>query len=225
MVNTLLTSKRLELLKEAAPGIARVAVLTDPTIPPSILARADEVIDAAPRAHACSASHRRVAARPARATEADAGDRLPELGQTQPWYAGGIPRRSGRNRVSEGKNVRIEYRWAEGRYERLSDLAADLVRRRVDVIVATGGGVSGRVAKATTSTIPIVMLGGGDFVAAGLAGSLSHPGGNVTGLAQLLVESEAKRLQLLHELGPAAGTIAYLENPTLPNWEHRDPKR
>ena len=89
---------------------------------------------------------------------------------------------------SEGKNVRIEYRWAEGRYERLSDLAADLVRRRVDVIVATGGGVSGRVAKATTSTIPIVMLGGGDFVAAGLAGSLSHPGGNVTGLAQLLVE-------------------------------------
>ena len=126
---------------------------------------------------------------------------------------------------SEGKNVRIEYRWAEGRYERLSDLAADLVRRRVDVIVATGGGVSGRVAKATTSTIPIVMLGGGDFVAAGLAGSLSHPGGNVTGLAQLLVESEAKRLQLLHELVPAAGTIAYLENPTLPNSERRDPKR
>ena len=117
----------------------------------------------------------------------------------------------------EGQNVSIEYRWAEGRYERLSDLAADLVRRRVDVIVATGGGVSGRVAKAATNTIPIVMLGGGDFIAAGLASSLSHPGGNVTGLAQLLVEAEAKRLQLLHELVPDAKTIAYLENPTLPN--------
>jgi putative tryptophan/tyrosine transport system substrate-binding protein len=118
---------------------------------------------------------------------------------------------------SEGKNVRIEYRWAEGRYERLSGLAAELVGRRVDVIVATGGGISGRVAKAATNTIPIVMLGGGDFVTTGLAASLGRPGGNVTGVAQLLVESDTKRLQLMHELVPAAGTIAYLENPTLPN--------
>ena len=120
---------------------------------------------------------------------------------------------------SEGKNVLIEYRWAEGRYDRLPALAAELVSRPVDVIVATGGGISGRVAKAATNTIPIVMLGGGDFIATGLAASLSHPGGNVTGVAQLLIESEAKRLQLLHELVPDARAIAYLENPTPAMWK------
>ena len=126
---------------------------------------------------------------------------------------------------SEGKNVRIEYRSADGRYERLSDLAAELVRLRVDLIVTTGGRISGRVAKAATSTIPIVVLGGGDFIAAGLAASLSHPGGNVTGVAQLLVEAEAKRLQLLHELVPAAGTIAYLEIPHRCRTRRRNLKR
>jgi putative tryptophan/tyrosine transport system substrate-binding protein len=86
--------------------------------------------------------------------------------------------------------------------------------------VATGGGISGRVAKAATNTIPIVVLGGGDFVASGLASSLSHPGGNVTGVAQLVTASEAKRLQLLHELAPEARTIGYLENPTLPGTDN-----
>jgi len=119
----------------------------------------------------------------------------------------------------EGRNVVIEYRWAEGRYDRLPDLAAELVRRRVDVIVAVGGSMSGRAAKAATDTIPIVVLSGADPVEAGFAQTLSHPGGNVTGIAQLVVESDTKRMQLLHELMPSAGTIAYLENPNLTNAE------
>ncbi len=121
------------------------------------------------------------------------------------------------NGYQEGQNVLIEYRWAEGQYDRLPAMAAELVRRPVDVIVGTGGAVSGRVAKAATNTIPIVVLMGSDPVAMGLADSLSHPGGNVTGVAQLVTEADAKRLELLHELVPTANTVAYLENPTLPN--------
>jgi len=123
------------------------------------------------------------------------------------------------NGFVEGQNVAIEYRWAEGRYDRLSDLAAELVRRRVDVIVAVGGAMSGRAAKAATDTIPIVVLSGDDPVAAGFAETLSHPGGNVTGVAQLVVESDAKRLELLHELMPGQARIAYLENPNATNAE------
>jgi putative ABC transport system substrate-binding protein len=119
----------------------------------------------------------------------------------------------------EGQNVRIEYRWAEGYYDRLPELAADLVRHRVDVIVAVGGGPSGRAAKAATSTIPIVVLSGGDPVQLGFAATLSHPGGNVTGVAQLVTAAEQKRLELLHELVPASKTVAYLVNPTAPNAE------
>ena len=119
----------------------------------------------------------------------------------------------------EGQNVLIEYRWAEGQYDRLPAMAAELVRRPVDVIVGTGGAISGRVAKAATNTIPIVALMGSDPVAIGLADSLSRPGGNVTGVAQLVTDADAKRLELLHELVPAAKTIAYLQNPTLPNSE------
>jgi putative ABC transport system substrate-binding protein len=119
----------------------------------------------------------------------------------------------------EGRNVAIEYRWAEGRYDRLPGLAAELVRDRVDVIVATGGAFSGRAARAATKTIPIVVESGADPVAAGFTGSLGHPSGNVTGIAQLVTVSEAKRLQLLHELVPGAATIVYLENPALWNAE------
>jgi putative ABC transport system substrate-binding protein len=116
----------------------------------------------------------------------------------------------------EGRNVAIEFRAAEGQYDRLASFAADFVRRHVDVIVTSGGTVSARAAKAATSAIPIVFLGGGDPVASGLVDSLAHPGGNVTGVAQLSTGSDAKRLQLLHELVPTIGTIAYLENPNLP---------
>jgi putative ABC transport system substrate-binding protein len=108
----------------------------------------------------------------------------------------------------------IEYRWAEGQYDRLAALAAELVRSRVDVIVATGGNASVQAATAATNTIPIVVLSGADPVKAGLTDSLSHPSGNVTGIAQLVAESDAKRLQLLHELVPTADTIGYLKNPT-----------
>src|SRR6266849_4992824 len=117
----------------------------------------------------------------------------------------------------EGQNVSIEYTWAEGHYDRLPALAAELVRRRVDVIVAAGGTNAVIEAKAATSTIPIVVLIGGDPVELGLAASFSRPGGNVTGIAQLIVASEQKRLELLRELVPTAKTVAYLVNPAGPN--------
>jgi ABC-type uncharacterized transport system substrate-binding protein len=117
----------------------------------------------------------------------------------------------------EGQNVAIDYAWAEGHYDRLPALVAELVRRRVDVIAAAGGSNAVTAAKAATDTIPIVMLIGGDPVELGLAASFSRPGSNVTGIAQLVVAAEQKRLELLHELVPTAKTIAYLVNPSGPN--------
>ncbi len=121
------------------------------------------------------------------------------------------------NGYYEGRNVLTEYRWAQGHYDRLPALAAELVGRGVDVIVTAGGSNAGTAAKTATSTIPIVVLIGGDPVELGLAASFSRPGGNVTGIAQLVVASEQKRLELLHELVPSAKTIAYLVNPAGPN--------
>ena len=113
----------------------------------------------------------------------------------------------------DGRNVTIEFRWADGHYDRLPAMAADLVRRQVAVIV-TGGTPAAIVAKAATSTIPTVIIVGGDPVQLGLVESLNRPGGNVTGLAVLTVELEAKKLELLHGLLPAATAIALLVNPT-----------
>ena len=119
----------------------------------------------------------------------------------------------------EGRNVWIEYRWAEGRYERLPALAADLVRRQVSVIAANTP--ASPIAKAATTSIPIVFLTSADPVAAGLVASLNRPGGNLTGVAVLNVEVGPKRLELLHEAVPAASVVALLINPINPNSERQ----
>jgi len=113
----------------------------------------------------------------------------------------------------EGQNVAIEYRWAEGSYDRLPALAADFVGRKVDVIVATGTPLSPLAAKNATSTIPIVFAIGADPVVAGLVASFARPGGNLTGVSIQVNELMPKRLDLLAELVPHAAAIALLINP------------
>jgi putative ABC transport system substrate-binding protein len=111
----------------------------------------------------------------------------------------------------EGQNVSIEFRWAEGHYDRLTNMAADLVRREVSVIVANTP--ANLTAKAVTSTIPIVFTTASDPVQVGLVPNLSRPGGNITGISQLNVEIGPKRLELAHQLMPSATSVAFLVNP------------
>jgi ABC-type uncharacterized transport system substrate-binding protein len=113
--------------------------------------------------------------------------------------------------------VAIEYRWAEGHYDRLPALAADLVGRKVDMIVA-GGTPAARAAKSATSTIPIVFIAG-DPVATGLVASLARPGGNLTGFSNIVLELMPKRIELLSELVPQAKVITLLVDPSSPNAE------
>ena len=113
----------------------------------------------------------------------------------------------------EGQNVAIEYRWAEGHYERLPALAAELRARKVDVIVASGGVVSARAAQAATSTIPIVVITSGDPVRAGLVASISRPGGNLTGISFIAAGLGAKRLELLRDLALKSAVVGVLVNP------------
>jgi putative tryptophan/tyrosine transport system substrate-binding protein len=117
---------------------------------------------------------------------------------------------------TEGRNVQIEYHWAEGEYDRLPAMAADFVARRVALIATAGGEPAAFAAKAATSTIPIVMVIGGDPVNQRLVASLSRPGGNITGATVFAYEMESKRLGLLHEAVPAAKIIAGLFNPANP---------
>jgi putative ABC transport system substrate-binding protein len=113
----------------------------------------------------------------------------------------------------EARNVAIEFRWAEGHYDRLPELAADLVARRVAVLVATGGSTTARAAKAASSTIPIVFTSGADPVKEGLVVSINRPGGNVTGVSLLTSLLTAKRLEILREVVPKASVIGVLLNP------------
>ncbi len=116
----------------------------------------------------------------------------------------------------EGRNVAIEYRWAEGHNERLPALAADLVQRQVSVFVVLGGTASALAAKAATSTIPVIFRIAVDPVEAGLVASLSRPGSNVTGVTTMGADLGSKQLEMLHELVPAATVLALLINPTNP---------
>jgi putative ABC transport system substrate-binding protein len=117
------------------------------------------------------------------------------------------------------RNIIIEYRWAEGRYDRLPALAGELVNRRVAVIAAVGSPNAGQAAKAATATIPIVFISGSDPVQEGLVASLNQPSGNVTGIAPLLPAMEGKRFGLLREIVPNAALIAVLLNSTFANFE------
>jgi putative ABC transport system substrate-binding protein len=129
--------------------------------------------------------------------------------QLAPSFAQGL-KESG---YTPGQNVAIEYRWAEGHYDRLPALAAELVARQVAVIVAGGGTTPAKAAKAATSTIPIVFISAADPVKAGIVDSLNRPGGNVTGVSLIGSALEAKKLGLLHEVAPGASTVAALINP------------
>ena len=120
----------------------------------------------------------------------------------------------------EGQNIAIEYRYAEGKRDRLPELAAELVRLKVDLIVAAGG-TSTQAAKNVTKTIPIIMVGGGaDPVEAGFVESLARPGGNVTGLTNLGLKLGGKRLELLKEAVPKLASVAVLYDPAIPGTTH-----
>jgi putative tryptophan/tyrosine transport system substrate-binding protein len=140
----------------------------------------------------------------------------PSSADTTPYMVDGLHRGLAETGYVDGRNVTIEYRWADGRYDRLPELAADLARRRVDVIFAAGSSAPGLAAKAATSTIPIVFQTGGDPVADSLVPSMNRPGANVTGVSRMTVLLDSKRLELLREALPKLNTFALLVNGNSP---------
>jgi putative tryptophan/tyrosine transport system substrate-binding protein len=162
-----------------------------------------------------------VTASPAARAQQKAMPVIGYLGNISPAVAPGLPefhRGLEETGFVEGQNVAIEYRWAEAHYDRLPSLAADLVRRKVDVIV-TSSTPGIQAAKNATSTIPVVFYGGGDLVASGLIATLARPGGNITGISIMSPELNPKRLDLLFELVPEIGVVALLLNPNNPQSE------
>jgi putative ABC transport system substrate-binding protein len=141
--------------------------------------------------------------------------------ETSAAYRVGFNQGLGQLGYIEGSNVAITYRYAEGHYERLPAFAADLVERRVAVIVAAGGSAPGLAAKAATATIPIVFQTGSDPVADGLVSSMNRPGGNVTGVTRVTAILASKRVGLMLDLIPKTKAIAMLVNPNQPiaNWQ------
>jgi putative ABC transport system substrate-binding protein len=154
-----------------------------------------------------------------RAGEAQPAGKVPRIGvmssgsATSPDLADALRRGLTELGWAEGQNILIEWRWAEGRPERYPALIAELVRLKVDLIVAGGGTPGARAAKRATSTIPIVVPAVGDPVASGLISSLARPGGNVTGLSMLNTEISAKRVELLREILPKVERVAVLSDP------------
>jgi len=142
-------------------------------------------------------------------------------GSAKSWasFTAGFRQGLGEAGYVDGRDVLIEYRWAEGQYDRLPALAAELVGRRVALIFANGGNGPAQAAKAATSEIPILFVSGGEPVRAGLVASLSRPGGNVTGVSWIAAVLLAKQLELLHELVPAASVVGALVNPDYPDIE------
>jgi putative tryptophan/tyrosine transport system substrate-binding protein len=150
----------------------------------------------------------------------------PRIGYLSGFAPGAFPQALGAFReglaktgYAEGQNLAIEYRWAEGQYDRLPALAADLVSRKVDLIAASGGDLAARAAKSATSTIPIVFTSGDDPVVTGLVSSIARPRGNLTGVSLFVVELHAKRLELMTELVPKIRAVALLVNPNNPQTE------
>ena len=159
-----------------------------------------------------------------RAAEAQPAGKVSRIGYLSPLSpAADATRREGFRQgleelgYREGQNIAVEYRWAEGRLDRQDELAAELVRLKVDVIIAAGGHHTVRAAKKSTASIPIVMTIGPDSVAGGLVASLARPGGNVTGLNTLTSELAAKRLELLRDVLPGIQRVAVLWNPAVPD--------
>ncbi len=150
---------------------------------------------------------------------------MPVIGYLSGWSPGDAPdylayfkRGLVEAGYSEGRNVAIEYRYADGHFERLPELVADLVARRVSIITIPNTTASAVAAKSATETIPIVFSLGSDPVKIGLVASLNHPGGNLTGLTALQTAVTAKRLQLLHELMPGVTKIAFFVNSANAPW-------